>query len=207
MNVMKVLGVDKAIPLNISLMPDVFDLDRFVAAQTEVYDQALDEIRRGAKHTHWIWFIFPQLAGLGHSVMAQRYAIASLAEARAYLEHPVLGPRLIECVTALQDLPPTSSAETVFGATDAMKLRSSLTLFREAGGGTILASALERWFGEPDQRTLALLQSGASVDATNWPDPADRVVPGEERRMRRYFGLFLAGWIFAIASAFLILLR
>lgn len=164
MDVVKIPGVDKAIPLPIWLMPDVFDLDRFVAAQREVYAQALGEVRRGAKRTHWMWFIFPQLAGLGHSAMAQRYAINSLAEARAYLEHPVLGPRLIECVTALQDLPPMV-AETVFGATDAMKLRSSLTLFREAGGGTILASALERWFGEPDPGTLALLQSGASVDA------------------------------------------
>lgn len=122
------------------------DLDRYVAAQEPVYACALAEIRRGAKRTHWMWFIFPQLAGLGRSAMAQRYAIADLDEARAYLAHPLLGPRYIECVSALQDLA-RGDPVAVFGEVDAAKLRSSLTLFEAAGAGPLVAAALERWFG------------------------------------------------------------
>ncbi|MGJ0237490.1 DUF1810 domain-containing protein [Novosphingobium fluoreni] len=132
------------------------DLHRFVAAQAQTYADALAEIRAGAKRSHWMWFIFPQIAGLGHSAMAQRYAIASLDEARAYLAHPLLGTRLRECVSALNSLE-TTTAERVFGTIDAMKLRSSLTLFEAAGadfGGTI-----DRWFGDRDSQTLALLQN------------------------------------------------
>jgi uncharacterized protein (DUF1810 family) len=110
------------------MMNDPFALDRFVTAQDGIYDIALGEIRRGAKRSHWIWFIFPQIAGLGTSPMAQRYAIGSLGEARAYLEHAVLGPRYRQCVAALQDLGGTT-ADSIFGGIDAMKLRSSLTLF------------------------------------------------------------------------------
>jgi uncharacterized protein (DUF1810 family) len=133
---------------------DRFGLDRFVAAQDGVYETALGEIRRGAKRSHWMWFIFPQIAGLGSSAMAQLYAIASLDEARAYLAHPLLGPRLRACVEALQDLTGTT-AEAVFGGIDAIKLRSSLTLFVEAGGEPLYRAALERWFrGEPDMATL-----------------------------------------------------
>src|SRR4051812_43800353 len=109
---------------------DPFDLDRFVSAQRETYPRALDEIRRGRKRSHWIWYIFPQAAGLGHSAMSQRYAIGSTGEARAFLDHPVLGPRYRECVSAVQALDETS-AEAVLGPIDAMKLRSSLTLFAE----------------------------------------------------------------------------
>lgn len=137
-------------------MSEPFDLDRFVQAQESSYAAALAEIRAGAKRSHWMWYVFPQLAGLGHSTMAQRYAISSLSEARAYLAHAVLGQRLRECVRALDDLSDTS-AEQVLGTVDAMKLRSSLTLFEAAGapfGGTI-----ERWFGQRDDRTLALLKS------------------------------------------------
>jgi uncharacterized protein (DUF1810 family) len=136
---------------------DPFQLDRFLAAQEGAYETALAEIRRGRKRSHWMWFIFPQLAGLGHSAMAQTYAIASLDEARAYLAHPVLGDRLGACVGALQDLD-RSDPEAVFGAIDAVKLRSSLTLFALAGGGPLFEAALDRWFGgDRDAATLALL--------------------------------------------------
>lgn len=144
-------------------MSDPFDLDRFVAAQATSFDTALGEIRRGAKRSHWMWYIFPQIAGLGHSAMAQRYAIGSIEEARAYLAHPVLGPNLRECVSALQDLVGTT-AEAVFGGIDAVKLRSSLTLFREAGGDPLFAAALERWFGPPDEATLSLLRASCEPE-------------------------------------------
>ena len=135
------------------------DLARFVSAQAETYPLALGEIRRGAKTSHWMWFIFPQLAGLGHSAMAQHYGIGSLEEARAYLAHPLLGARYRECVESLQDLPPTT-AEIVFGGIDAIKLRSSLTLFAEASGEPLFDAALERWFdGDRDPRTMAMLTS------------------------------------------------
>lgn len=138
-------------------MTDAFDLSRFLAAQAGSYASALAEIRAGAKRSHWMWYVFPQIAGLGHSAMARRYAIASLDEARAYLAHPVLGARLRECVAALDDLDGVS-AETVFGPVDAMKLRSSLTLFEAAGAP--FGSTIERWFGTRDERTLALLGLG-----------------------------------------------
>jgi uncharacterized protein (DUF1810 family) len=134
-------------------------LDRFVEAQASTYATALAEIRRGAKRSHWIWFIFPQLAGLGSSSTAQYYGIRSAAEARAYLDHPVLGARYLECVAALQDLP-TSDPQAVFGDVDAMKLRSSLTLFEAVAPSPLLAAAIDRWFGgERDQATLRLLGS------------------------------------------------
>lgn len=105
-----------------------------------------------------MWFVFPQLAGLGRSRTAQHYAIASLDEARAYLEHPTLGQRLRDCVGAMQDLPHGNSAAIMLGDVDAMKLRSSLTLFEEAGSGVLLSAALDRWFGgRRDDATLRLL--------------------------------------------------
>lgn len=133
-------------------------LDRFVEAQAPVYATALGEIRRGAKRSHWMWFIFPQLAGLGRSETAKFFGIRSLDEARTYLAHPILGARLRECVGALQDITDMSaSAESVFGAVDAMKLRSSLTLFVEAGAGALFVAALDRWFGGvQDPATLRL---------------------------------------------------
>ena len=137
--------------------PDPFELERFCVAQAECYDLALTEIRRGRKSGHWMWFIFPQLAGLGSSPIARLYAIRSIDEARAFLDHPVLGNRLRACVETLQDLP-ISTAEEVFGIVDALKLRSSLTLFGEAGGGALFSAALSRWFsGAPDPNTLRLL--------------------------------------------------
>jgi uncharacterized protein (DUF1810 family) len=137
-------------------MADMFDLDRFVTAQSGVYETALGEIRRGAKRSHWMWFIFPQIAGLGRSAMAKHFAIASLDEARAYLGHPVLGRRYRECVSVLQDLTDTT-ANAVFGPVDAMKLHSSLTLFAWAGDERLTSAALTRWFGDADPATLRLL--------------------------------------------------
>jgi uncharacterized protein (DUF1810 family) len=136
---------------------DPFSLERFVDAQTDVFETALAEIRAGAKRSHWMWFIFPQLTALGQSATARHFGIGSIEETQAYLEHPLLGSRLRECVTALQALPP-AKAEQVFGPIDALKLRSSLTLFDAAGGGPQFAAALDRWFGGGDAKTLILLQ-------------------------------------------------
>ena len=128
-------------------MDDPHDLARFVAAQEGSYETALAEIRAGAKRSHWMWYVFPQIAGLGHSAMARAYAIRSSAEARAYLAHPLLGPRLLACVDALQALP-GGTAESVFGGIDAVKLRSSLTLFEAAAPDEPrFGAALDRWFG------------------------------------------------------------
>jgi uncharacterized protein (DUF1810 family) len=110
---------------------DPFNLQRFVDAQAPVYCRALNELRRGKKESHWMWFIFPQLQGLGHSAMAQKFAIASLAEAAAYLAHPVLGPRLRECTQAVNDLR-GESVEEIFGYPDYLKFKSCMTLFAEA---------------------------------------------------------------------------
>lgn len=139
-------------------MSDPFRLSRFVEAQEDSYDTALAEIRRGAKRSHWMWYVFPQIAGLGHSAMARHYALGSLEEAQAYLAHPVLGPRLHACVEALDGLQGTTTAERVFGGVDAMKLRSSLTLFEAAGAP--FGPTIARWFGERDTRTLAILDAG-----------------------------------------------
>lgn len=139
------------------------DLERFVAAQEPIFARALDEIRRGKKRSHWMWFIFPQMKGLGRSAMAQLYAIDDIAEARAFLEHPILGPRYRDCVSALQDVI-GSDPVAVFGEVDAVKLRSSLTLFEAASGSALFAAALDRWFaGGRDERTLArLAKDGAA---------------------------------------------
>jgi uncharacterized protein (DUF1810 family) len=132
-------------------------LDRFVEAQAGNYERALAEIISGQKRSHWMWYILPQLAGLGHSAVAQRYAIRDLDEAQAYLDHPVLGQRLRTVVGALQDLSGTT-ASAVFGEVDALKLRSSLTLFAAATVEPLFSAALQRWFAnEPDERTLLLL--------------------------------------------------
>jgi uncharacterized protein (DUF1810 family) len=133
-------------------------LERFVAAQDGVYPQALAELRGGRKHGHWMWFVFPQLAGLGRSATARFYAIASAAEARAYLAHPLLGPRLAECARALL-AHRARRAEAILGPIDAMKLRSSMTLFEAvAGDPAPFAAVLDAFFGgERDAATLGLL--------------------------------------------------
>lgn len=137
---------------------DPFDLRRFVDAQRDDYDRALSELARGRKLTHWMWYVLPQLRGLGASAMAKRYGVASLDEARAYLAHPVLGPRLIACVDAMNGLP-ESDAERVLGAIDAVKFRSCLTLFLAADpGSAALRAALDKFYdGREDERTLVLL--------------------------------------------------
>ena len=139
-------------------MSDPHDLRRFVDAQRDVYDAAVSELRAGRKTSHWMWFVFPQIAGLGRSAIAQKYAIASLAEAEAYLAHPVLGPRLLECAGVLTQLG-GRSAEEVFGAVDAQKLRSSMTLYaRAAGDPSPFGEVLARYFGgAEDQATLQRL--------------------------------------------------
>jgi uncharacterized protein (DUF1810 family) len=141
-------------------MDDPYDLARFVAAQDahRTYDDATAELRRGRKTSHWMWFVFPQIAGLGFSPTAQRYAISSLDEARAYLAHPVLGPRLTECagiVAATEG----RTAEQIFGEIDAMKLRSSATLFlRAAPEEPVFREVLARFFdGVPDPATDRLI--------------------------------------------------
>ena len=143
---------------------DPFDLARFLAAQARDYGIALTELRAGEKRSHWMWYVFPQLRGLGHSSTAIAYGITGLDEARAYLAHPVLGERLRECVRALLALR-TTHAEEVLGHVDAMKLRSCLTLFDAAAHGDPLFSrALAQYFhGEADARTIELLQGSARV--------------------------------------------
>ena len=148
-------------------MDDPYRLERFVVAQDRggTYDRAVAELRAGRKQSHWMWFIFPQVAGLGSSLMAQEFAIRSRAEARSYLAHPVLGPRLAECARILNAAADGVRAMEIFGPVDAMKLRSSMTLFAAAApedrvfsGGQAFADVLARYFdGQPDQATLERL--------------------------------------------------
>ena len=135
------------------------DLTRFVTAQEPVYATVLRELCAGRKRTHWMWFIFPQLAGLGHSVMAKHYGISDLDEARLYLRHPVLGPRLKECTRIVNALEGRSAYE-IFSDPDELKFRSSMTLFKHASAdGDVFASALAKYFaGEEDEVTLGMLR-------------------------------------------------
>lgn len=141
-----------------SLTEDNFDLHRFVDAQEDVYPQAFAELRAGRKRSHWMWFVFPQVAGLGTSSMAQKYAIGSRAEAEAYLNHPLLGPRLHECAEALLAVEGRTAHE-ILGSPDDVKLRSSLTLFAAvAGEGSVFEAVLRKYFGgERDERTREFL--------------------------------------------------
>jgi uncharacterized protein (DUF1810 family) len=136
--------------------PERYDLDRFVVAQNSggTYGRALEELRSGRKTSHWMWFVFPQIAGLGHSPMAREFAISSLGEAKAYLGHPVLGPRLLEC-TGTVLATEAGTAEAIFGAIDVKKLRSSMTLFlRAAPKEPVFGQVLDRYFGGvPDPAT------------------------------------------------------
>lgn len=139
---------------------DPFRLQRFIDAQEGVHARALDELRAGRKTTHWMWFVFPQVAGLGSSAMAQRYAIGSLEEARAYLAHPVLGPRLVECTEAVLSHS-DRTAHDILGSPDDVKLRSSMTLFAlVAGPESVFQRVLDAFFdGETDTRTVDLVEA------------------------------------------------
>ncbi|HJU15481.1 MAG TPA: DUF1810 domain-containing protein [Stellaceae bacterium] len=142
--------------------PDRFALERFVTAQAPVFSSVVEELKAGRKRSHWMWFIFPQLRGLGRSPTAELYGIGSLDEARAYLAHPVLGPRLDRCtrlVLAIEN----SSLHRIFGSPDDLKFRSSMTLFALAAGdqGSPFRQALDRWCdGQVDERTRELLDTG-----------------------------------------------
>jgi uncharacterized protein (DUF1810 family) len=137
------------------------DLERFVLAQDDhgTYDRALAELRAGRKTSHWMWFVFPQVSGLGQSTTAKHFELAGLDEARAYLDHEVLGPRLLECCRALLALDGGTTAEAVLGPVDAMKLRSSMTLFARADPDErVFPDVLDRFFdGSADERTIRLL--------------------------------------------------
>jgi uncharacterized protein (DUF1810 family) len=139
-------------------MADRFNLERFVDAQAPVYEQVRREMVAGRKQSHWMWFIFPQIAGLGQSPMSTRFAIASLDQAKAYLEHPVLGPRLRECTTLALNIEGRTSRD-IFGSIDEMKFRSSMTLFARAGPDEeVFERCLDKYFaGSPDPITLARL--------------------------------------------------
>jgi uncharacterized protein (DUF1810 family) len=140
---------------------DPFELDRFVKAQAPIFEAALGELRAGRKRSHWMWFVFPQLRGLGYSATAQFYGLASLAEARAYLAHPLLGPRLKLCTEAVLAIERTS-LHAIFGSPDDMKFRSSMTLFARAAGDAAspFVEAIERYCeGRMDERTWALMEA------------------------------------------------
>ena len=137
---------------------DRYNLQRFVEVQAPVYQRVLSELREGHKRTHWMWFIFPQIRGLGQSEIAQRFSIGSLYEAEAYFEHPILGPRLREC-TELVNAIQSRAIEDIFGYPDHLKFRSSMTLFAQAAPGEkIFNEALDKFFaGSPDEFTLSRL--------------------------------------------------
>ena len=144
-------------------MAERFGLQRFLEAQEPVYEKVCVELKAGRKRGHWMWFIFPQFAGLGHSPTSQWFAIGSLDEARAYLEHPVLGPRLRECAE-LTSAVEGRTAEEIFGHVDAMKLRSSMTLFAQAGStDDVFEAVLRRFFG--GQRDPLTIQRLSGPDA------------------------------------------
>ena len=138
---------------------DPYDLERFVQAQAADYERALAELRAGEKRSHWMWYVFPQIAGLGQSAMSRRYSIKSVSEATAYLGHPLLGARLRECFAVVQ-MTAGRSATEIFGSPDDMKLRSSATLFARVSDESIFRQVIEKYFdGEYDAETLRLLRS------------------------------------------------
>jgi uncharacterized protein (DUF1810 family) len=140
-------------------MGDPFNLERFVDAQAPVYQQARRELEAGRKQSHWMWFVFPQIAGLGQSAMSIRFSIASLDEAKAYLAHPVLGPRLRECTRLALDVEGKTARE-IFGSVDEMKFRSSVTLFARASPEhVVFERCVDKYFaGKPDPMTLATIE-------------------------------------------------
>lgn len=148
---------------NLSAVADPYNLQRFLDAQSEVYTEVTRQLRDGRKRTHWMWFVFPQLTGLGRTATADRFGISSPAEARAYLNHPVLGPRLRECAGLLRDYPGLRPITLILGHTDALKLRSSMTLFAAFGSAAdrqLFQAVLDRYYGgAPDERTLSMLSA------------------------------------------------
>jgi uncharacterized protein (DUF1810 family) len=139
---------------------DPYNFQRFIDAQNGVIDTALAELRAGSKQSHWMWFVFPQLAALGRSPKAQFYGISSIAEARGYLAHPLLGQRLRDCIEAVSAWAGKRTPEQMLGSIDAMKLRSSLTLFDRVAPGSVFEDTLSSLFDDnPDERTLALLNA------------------------------------------------
>ena len=143
-------------------MDDPYNLQRFLLQHEDIFDHALGEIRAGEKRSHWMWFIFPQLRGLGHSPASQYYGVGSMEEARAYLHHPVLGPHLRKATEAALLWSGRRSAEQILGPVDAMKLRSSMTLFDVLEPGGLFGEVLEGFYGgQRDERTLALLNGAA----------------------------------------------
>lgn len=143
-------------------MSDPYNLERFLPPQIDAFDHALAEIRAGEKRTHWMWFILPQMRGLGHSPTSQYYGIASIAEARAFLDHPTLGPNLRQCVEALMPWRHDRTAEQILGPVDTLKLKSSLTLFEAASDDPLFGDAIDAFFaGQRDEVTLALLNGQA----------------------------------------------
>ena len=149
---------------------DLHDLTRFVAAQRGSYERALAEIASGRKRSHWMWYVFPQFAGLGSSATSRKYAIASQAEAQAYLRHELLGPRLVACAEAALSVEGRSARE-IFGPPDDLKLRSSATLFAHVSPeGSVFHRLLDKYFGgEPDEATLRLLAASAASSARRDP--------------------------------------
>ncbi len=142
-------------------MTDTHQLTRFVDAQKQVYDSVVQELQNGRKRGHWMWYVFPQIAGLGVSPTSQRYAIRSAEESRAYYAHPVLGSRLRECTQLVMNVRSRSS-EDIFGPIDNLKFRSSMTLFDSVTDDGLFRDALSKYFGgEPDQRTLSILNAAA----------------------------------------------
>ncbi len=134
-----------------------YDLQRFVDAQDPIYRQVCAELAAGAKTSHWMWFVFPQLKGLGRSATAEHFGIASKGEARAYLQHPVLGPRLSECTRIVLEVEGRTAAQ-IFGSPDDMKFRSSMTLFAAVADDPLFRRAIEKYFDGDDQATIAMLQ-------------------------------------------------
>lgn len=149
--------------------PNDTSLERFVEAQDPVFAQVLNELAQGRKQTHWMWFVFPQFKGLGRSSVAEQFGIVSVDEAYQYLEHPVLGPRLEQCVRLVLAVAPGTSAYDIFGSLDYLKFKSSLTLFKHVASGpdTVFAKALDRFFaGQPDTATMNMMpQMGGT---TTW---------------------------------------
>ncbi len=141
----------------------MIDLQIFVQAQEDIYEQALAELKNGSKESHWMWFVFPQIAGLGNSEMARKYAIPNLADAKAYLSHDLLGSRLRECTDAVLAVEGRTAHE-IFGSPDDVKLKSCMTLFEVADGpGSVFSSILEKYFeGQRDERSLMILNAQLS---------------------------------------------